>query len=87
MRIFVPKELHPTDKRVPLLPSGVAKLTGLGAEVEIEPGLGAVLNWPDSVVVLDVKGENYDITAGYRADSVTFATLLAQSGDRSVAFV
>jgi H+-translocating NAD(P) transhydrogenase subunit alpha len=48
MRIFVPKELHPTDKRVPLLPSGAAKLTGLGAEVEVERGLGAVLNWPDS---------------------------------------
>jgi H+-translocating NAD(P) transhydrogenase subunit alpha len=48
MRIFVPKELHPTDKRVSLLPSGAAKLTGLGAEVEVERGLGAVLNWPDS---------------------------------------
>lgn len=34
-------------------------------------GVGLVipnlLNWPDSVVVLDVKGENYAITAGYRA--------------------
>ena len=34
-------------------------------------GVGVVipnlLNWPDSVVVLDIKGENYDITAGYRA--------------------
>jgi H+-translocating NAD(P) transhydrogenase subunit alpha len=48
MRIFVPKELHPTDRRVPLLPSGAAKLTGLGAEVEVERGLGAVINWPDS---------------------------------------
>ena len=26
-----------------------------------------LLNWPDSVVVLDIKGENYDITAGFRA--------------------
>ena len=35
-------------------------------------GVGVVvpnlLNWPDSVVVLDIKGENYDITAGYRAE-------------------
>jgi type IV secretion system protein VirD4 len=34
-------------------------------------GVGVVipnlLNWPDSVVVLDIKGENYDITAGFRA--------------------
>jgi len=34
-------------------------------------GVGVVipnlLNWPDSVVVLDIKGENYDVTAGFRA--------------------
>jgi type IV secretion system protein VirD4 len=37
--------------------------SGKGVSVVI-PNL---LNWPDSVVVLDIKGENYDITAGYRA--------------------
>jgi type IV secretion system protein VirD4 len=26
-----------------------------------------LLNWPDSVVVLDIKGENHAITAGYRS--------------------
>lgn len=36
--------------------------SGKGAGVVI-PNL---LNWPDSVVVLDIKGENYDVTAGYR---------------------
>lgn len=34
-------------------------------------GVGIVipnlLNWPDSVVVLDIKQENWDITSGYRA--------------------
>ncbi len=34
-------------------------------------GVGIVipnlLNWPDSVVVLDIKQENWDLTAGYRA--------------------
>jgi type IV secretion system protein VirD4 len=34
-------------------------------------GVGVVipnlLNWPHSVVALDIKGENYDITAGFRA--------------------
>jgi H+-translocating NAD(P) transhydrogenase subunit alpha len=48
MRIFVPKELHPTERRVPLLPSGAAKLARLGAEVEVESGLGAALNCRDS---------------------------------------
>jgi len=37
--------------------------SGKGVSVVI-PNL---LNWPDSVVVLDIKGENYDITAGFRA--------------------
>jgi len=43
----------------------------LSAPTRSGKGVGAVipnlLNWPDSVVVLDIKGENYDITAGYRA--------------------
>lgn len=37
--------------------------SGKGAGVVI-PNL---LNWPHSVVVLDIKGENFDVTAGYRA--------------------
>jgi type IV secretion system protein VirD4 len=37
--------------------------TGKGVGVVI-PNL---LTWPDSVVVLDIKRENYDATAGYRA--------------------
>lgn len=43
----------------------------LSAPTRSGKGVGVVipnlLNWPDSVVVLDIKGENYDMTAGYRA--------------------
>ena len=43
----------------------------LSAPTRSGKGVGVVipnlLNWPDSVVVLDIKGENYDVTAGYRA--------------------
>ncbi len=43
----------------------------LSAPTRSGKGVGVVipnlLSWPDSVVVLDIKGENYDITAGYRA--------------------
>jgi len=43
----------------------------LSAPTRSGKGVGVVipnlLNWPDSVVVLDIKGENYVITAGYRA--------------------
>lgn len=43
----------------------------LSAPTRSGKGVGVVipnlLHWPDSVVVLDIKGENYDVTAGYRA--------------------
>jgi type IV secretion system protein VirD4 len=44
----------------------------LSAPTRSGKGVGVVipnlLNWPDSVVVLDIKGENYTVTAGYRAE-------------------
>jgi type IV secretion system protein VirD4 len=44
----------------------------LSAPTRSGKGVGVVvpnlLNWPDSVVVLDIKGENFAITAGYRAE-------------------
>ena len=44
----------------------------LSAPTRSGKGVGVVipnlLNWPDSAVVLDIKGENYDITAGYRSE-------------------
>ena len=44
----------------------------LSAPTRSGKGVGVVipnlLNWPDSVVVLDIKGENFDITAGWRAE-------------------
>ena len=48
MRIFVPRETHPTERRVPLLPNGAAKLAKAGAEIEIEQGLGTPLHCGDS---------------------------------------
>jgi H+-translocating NAD(P) transhydrogenase subunit alpha len=48
MRIFVPKEIYPGETRVPLLPGGVARLARLGAEMEVEKGIGAVLHLADS---------------------------------------
>src|ERR1700736_4089111 len=47
MRIFVPKETDPAEKRIPMLPSGAAKLVKLGAEIEVEQGLGTALNYAD----------------------------------------
>lgn len=44
----------------------------LSAPTRSGKGVGVVipnlLNWPDSVVVLDIKGENHAVSAGYRAE-------------------
>jgi NAD(P) transhydrogenase subunit alpha len=40
MKVFVPKEVHPGEKRVPLIPDTVAKLAGKGVPITIESGMG-----------------------------------------------
>jgi len=47
MRIFVPKELTSGERRIPLMPSGIEKLVKLGAELNVETGLGNSLGIPD----------------------------------------
>ena len=56
-------------KRFMALPGQLSVM--LSAPTRSGKGVGVVipnlLHWPDSVVVLDIKGENFDATAGYRA--------------------
>ncbi|MCI5150729.1 MAG: Re/Si-specific NAD(P)(+) transhydrogenase subunit alpha [Candidatus Electrothrix sp. MAN1_4] len=47
MIIAVMKERHPREKRVPVVPSTVAKLVKLGVEVVIESGLGLSCRFDD----------------------------------------
>lgn len=47
MRIFVPLEKRPGERRVPVVPATAAKLVKLGAEVEIESGLGKTIHVTD----------------------------------------
>jgi NAD(P) transhydrogenase subunit alpha len=47
MKISVPCEVHPGETRAPLTPDAVAKLVKLGAQVEIEAGLGLAAGFPD----------------------------------------
>jgi NAD(P) transhydrogenase subunit alpha len=47
MKIFVPKEKDVNETRVPLLPAHCRKLTGLGAELKVEAGLGKSINISD----------------------------------------
>ena len=52
----------------------------LEAPTRAGKGVGVIipnlLDWPDSVVVLDIKQENYDNTAGYRKDVLRQIVLL-----------
>ena len=47
MRIFVPKEPDSSEARVPVSPVTAAKLVKLGADCEVERGLGVSVGWPD----------------------------------------
>ncbi len=47
MKISVPKETHPGETRAPLTPDSAAKLVKLGAQVEVEAGLGRAAGFPD----------------------------------------
>ena len=47
MKIAVPKETYPGEKRVPLIPTTVADLIKRGAEVEIETGMGIGSGYQD----------------------------------------
>jgi NAD(P) transhydrogenase subunit alpha len=47
MKISVPKETHPGENRAPLTPDSAAKLVKLGAQVEVEAGLGTAAGFSD----------------------------------------
>ena len=47
MKISVPCETHPGETRAPLTPDSVGKLVKLGAQVEVEAGLGLAAGFSD----------------------------------------
>jgi NAD(P) transhydrogenase subunit alpha len=47
MRVGVPKESAPGERRVALVPESVGRLTSAGSEVTIEVGAGAAAGFPD----------------------------------------
>jgi NAD(P) transhydrogenase subunit alpha len=49
MKISVPKETHPGETRAPMTPDSAAKLVKLGAQVEVEAGLGLAAGFPDEL--------------------------------------
>ncbi len=47
MNLAVPREVHPGEVRVPLIPEHVARLVKAGADLTIESGLGQPLRIAD----------------------------------------
>jgi len=47
MKLFVPKELASDETRAPMLPVDVGKLSKVGAEIEVEAGIGRALSIAD----------------------------------------
>ena len=51
MRIAIPREAHPGESRVPIIPAVARKLVQLGAEVVIESGMGTGSGFSDAEYV------------------------------------
>lgn len=47
MRIFVPKETHPEETRIPLMPDMIKRLADKGADFTVEAGIGAAVGIGD----------------------------------------
>ena len=47
MDIVVPKEIHPAETRVALIPEHIARLAKKGAQISVEVGIGETLNISD----------------------------------------
>ena len=47
MNIALPKEVHPDETRVALIPEHIAKLAEMGAHITVETGIGQKLNFSD----------------------------------------
>jgi NAD(P) transhydrogenase subunit alpha len=47
MKLFVPKETWKGETRVPMIPDTIRKLAQLGAEIEIEAGMGTAIKYED----------------------------------------
>lgn len=48
MKICIPKEVHPGENRVPMVPDHAGRLARRGAQIEIEAGLGRGCGFADS---------------------------------------
>ncbi len=60
MKIFIPKENAQAERRAPVVPETVAKFVKLGAEVEVETGIGQTIGQPDEAYISSGAGLSRD---------------------------
>ena len=101
MRIFVARESDPAEPRVAATPETVKKMTGLGAEVTVEPGAGvksgildadytaagATLSdgGKDADIVLRVRRPSEAEIAGYKPGALVIAVMDPFGNDAALA--
>jgi len=51
MQVGIPKEMYPGERRVALVPAGVATLRAEGFEILVETGAGSLAGYPDALYV------------------------------------
>ena len=71
MRVAVPRETAPGERRVALVPETVSKLRETGFEVRVEPGAGAAAGFPDDLYT--EAGAELEGEAGLFADATVVA--------------
>jgi len=74
MRLFVPRETNPDETRAALLATDAGKLVKLGAEVEVEAGMG------DSIGVADAAYEKAGAKVSDQRTASLAADIVAQIG-------
>jgi len=79
MKIAVMKETHEGETRVPLIPPTVEKLVKLGAELEIESGLGLACRYEDSAYT-EIGAKTRDLPSRY-AEKRGYRPAVAQAAD------
>ncbi|HVS85938.1 MAG TPA: hypothetical protein VHD91_09930, partial [Gaiellaceae bacterium] len=90
MRVGVPRETTPGERRVALVPETAGKLAAAGFEIVVEPGAGAAASFPDAAyteagatlgdpweadLVAKVRKPSAEETAKLRAGQVLVAFL------------
>ena len=76
MHIFIPRETDPQETRIPLLGEDCGKMVQLGAEVEVEAGIGQSLNIPDTDYETRGAGIANDRQAALSAANQSMSRLL-----------